>query len=55
MYDILGREVRTLVNEIQKPGNYQVQFDATNLSTGIYFYALKTENFYQAKKMMVVK
>ncbi len=55
VYDILGREVTTLVNEIQKPGNYQVQFDAGNLSSGVYFYAIKYGNYYQAKKMMVIK
>ncbi len=55
VFDILGREVRTLVNEIQKPGNYQVQFDAANLSSGIYFYTITNGHFFQAKKMMVIK
>ncbi len=55
IYDILGREVTTLVNEIQKPGNYQVQFDASQLTSGIYFYRLKSNDFYQTKRMLLVK
>ncbi len=59
IYDILGRELVTLVNEKQNPGNYVVDFnpsaDGLNLSSGIYFYRLKTDNFIQTKKMMMVK
>ncbi|MCB0752456.1 MAG: T9SS type A sorting domain-containing protein, partial [Ignavibacteriae bacterium] len=55
IYDILGREVITLVNEVKKPGTYEVKFDASNLSSGIYFYTLKAGSFYSTKKMMLLK
>ncbi len=55
IYDILGREVATLVNEIQQPGNYSVQFNAANLSSGIYFYRLKAGDFMQTRKMILMK
>ena len=42
IYDILGREVTTLVNKEQKSGNYEVQFDASRLTSGIYFYKLNS-------------
>ncbi|MCB9205925.1 MAG: T9SS type A sorting domain-containing protein [Ignavibacteriales bacterium] len=55
VYDILGREVKTLVNEKQKPGNYEVIFNGMNLSSGIYFYKLSYGNFIQTKKMILLK
>jgi hypothetical protein len=55
VYDILGNEVATLVNENQKAGNYQVTFNAKNLSSGIYFYRLQSGNFVESKKMMLIK
>ncbi len=55
VYDILGREVQTLVNNIQNPGSYNVTFNAVNLSTGVYFYKLKAGNFTEIKRMMLVK
>lgn len=55
VYDILGKEVRTLVNQVQSAGNYEVSFDASRLATGIYFYTIKAGNFYQTKKMMLIK
>ncbi|MBZ0177792.1 MAG: T9SS type A sorting domain-containing protein, partial [Melioribacteraceae bacterium] len=56
IYDILGREVATLVNETLKPGNYEVNFDASNLSGGVYFYRIKAGNEYQSvKKMLLLK
>ena len=55
VYDILGRKVVTLVDERQAPGNYSVQFDASKLSTGIYFYTLRAKNFVQTKKMVLMK
>ncbi|MCP5061579.1 MAG: T9SS type A sorting domain-containing protein [Ignavibacteriae bacterium] len=55
IYDILGREVTTLVNKKQKPGKYEVKFNARNLTSGLYFYRLKTEEFLQTKKMMYLK
>ncbi|MCB0742751.1 MAG: T9SS type A sorting domain-containing protein, partial [Ignavibacteriae bacterium] len=55
VYDVLGNEITTLVNEIKSPGNYEVQFDASNLSNGVYYYKLSTGNFVQVKKMMLLK
>ncbi len=55
IYDILGREVAELVNEKQAAGNYSVQFNAANLSSGVYFYRIKAGNFVQTKKMVLIK
>jgi photosystem II stability/assembly factor-like uncharacterized protein len=55
VYDILGREVATLVNRSQYPGNYSVQFNAGNLPSGIYFYRLKAGNFTEVRKMVLLK
>jgi hypothetical protein len=52
--DLRGREIVTLVNERKASGNYEVTFDAGNLSSGIYFYQLKTENYIQTKKMTLL-
>jgi hypothetical protein len=55
IFDLLGREVATLVNQKQKPGEYRVTFNAGNLASGIYFYRLTSGNFVQTKKMMLLK
>jgi hypothetical protein len=55
IYDVLGKEVKSLVNENQKPGNYQISFDASELTTGIYYYRLTSGNFTQTKKMVLLK
>ena len=55
IYDILGREVATLVNQTQKSGNYSIDFDASNLTSGIYYYQLSTGNFIITKKMTFIK
>ncbi len=55
VYDALGRKVATLVNKQQAPGNYSVQFDASNLPSGIYFYRLQSANFTQTRKMVLMK
>jgi len=55
VYDVLGREVATLVNKEQVPGNYEVSFNAANLPSGIYFYNLSVGNFTQTKKMMFIR
>ncbi len=55
VYDVLGREVATLVNAFQKPGNYKVQFNATKLSAGVYYYRIKIGNFIRVKKMIYLK
>ncbi|MCB0748547.1 MAG: endo-1,4-beta-xylanase, partial [Ignavibacteriae bacterium] len=55
VYDILGREVQTLVNKIQSPGRYSVEFNAASLSSGIYFYQLNAGSFNSIKKLVVLK
>jgi hypothetical protein len=55
VYDILGREVATLVNEQQKPGSYTVQFDAGHLSSGVYVYKLQADGFIKTRKMVLIK
>lgn len=55
VFDMLGKEVVTLVNQYQKTGNYEVTFDAKNLSSGIYFYTLDVGDFRQTMKMVVIK
>lgn len=55
VYDVLGREILTLVNQEQRPGYYQVSFDATNLASGVYYYQLNVNNLIQTKKMILIK
>jgi 2',3'-cyclic-nucleotide 2'-phosphodiesterase (5'-nucleotidase family) len=55
VYDILGKEVKTLVNESQAPGIYNVVFNAGNLASGIYFYSITAGSFHQIKKMLLLK
>lgn len=55
VYDVLGREVATLVNRKQSPGSYSVKFDASNLPSGIYFYTLRAGEFAQTKKMILLE
>lgn len=55
VYDITGKESATLVNEIKAKGSYLVDFNAANLSSGIYFYRLETSDFNETKRMMIVK
>ncbi len=55
VYDLTGKEVASLVNEVKDAGYYSVQFDAKNLSSGTYFYKLSTDKFSDVKKMVVLK
>ena len=55
VYDILGNEVATLVNEEKPAGIYQVELDGLNLSSGIYFYRLRAGKFVESKKMVLMK
>jgi len=55
IYDVLGNEVVTLVNEIQPSGNHEVTFDASSLSSGIYFYKLQAGSFVEMRKMTLLK
>jgi hypothetical protein len=55
VYNALGQKIATLVNKEQVPGNYTVQFDASNLPSGIYFYTLRAGDFVSTKKMILMK
>ena len=55
VFNVLGQEVATLVNENQNAGEHFVNFNAANLSSGVYFYTLKTGNFTETKKMALMK
>lgn len=55
VYDVMGNEVSELVNGVQDAGMHLVQFDASKLSSGVYFYTLKTGEFTQSKRMLLVK
>ena len=55
IFDILGREVATLVNEKQRPGNYEVNFNADKLNSGVYVYKLQVNNSSKIKKMIYLK
>jgi len=55
VYDILGNEVATLVSEQKEPGNYEVNFVASSIATGVYIYRLIAGNFIAAKKMILLK
>jgi hypothetical protein len=55
VYDVLGNEVATLVNETKSPGEYEVEFDGSSLSSGIYFYQLKSGSYIQINKMVLIK
>jgi hypothetical protein len=55
VYDLLGREVSVLVNEFKEAGFYKVDFDGTNLASGVYFYKMESEGFTDIKKMVIMK
>jgi Secretion system C-terminal sorting domain len=55
VFDILGREIKTLVNKKQIAGNYSINFDASNFPSGVYYYQLSLDNFIETKKMILLK
>jgi hypothetical protein len=55
VYDVLGNEIATLINEELSPGEYEVDFDSKQLTSGIYFYTLVAGSFVQTKKMLLLK
>jgi hypothetical protein len=55
VYDVLGREVATLVNERKTPGSYSVRFDASGLASGVYFYRLQAGSFAETKKLLLLR
>jgi hypothetical protein len=55
VYDLLGREVATLVNERKAPGTYEALFDARSLASGVYLYRMTSGTFMETKKMLLLK
>ncbi|MDZ7766774.1 MAG: T9SS type A sorting domain-containing protein [Melioribacteraceae bacterium] len=55
VYDILGQQIKTLVNEVKSPGNYEVVFNASQLHSGVYFYTLNYGEFTQTRKLLLIK
>ncbi len=55
IYDVLGKEVMTLVNEVKSPGSYEVEFNAANLASGAYFYKIQAGKFNDIKRMVLIK
>ena len=55
VYDVMGREVTTIVEKNQRPGNYQVTFDAGDLTSGVYYYQLKVADYVKTNKMLLLK
>ena len=55
IYDITGREVKSLANEVKKAGYYSVTFNASSLASGVYFYRIQSNDFVQTKRMVLIK
>ena len=55
VFNVLGTEIETLVNEEKSVGTYELNWNAANLPSGIYFYKLQTSNFVQIRKMILLK
>jgi len=55
VYDVLGKEISSLVNEEKQPGKYKVEFDGSRLASGVYFYRLSTPEFTSVKKLLLIK
>ena len=55
VYDILGLEVATLIDKQQQPSNYKTTFNANGLPSGVYYYSIKTNDFYKTKKMILIR
>jgi len=55
VFDVLGKEVATLLNEEKPAGEYEVQFDGSGLTSGIYFYQLKAGDYVQTQKFVLMK
>ncbi len=55
IYDVIGREVAALVNEVKNPGNYAISFDASMYASGVYFYRMESGDFTDVKKMVLIK
>jgi hypothetical protein len=55
VHDVLGREAATLMNEVKEPGTYTVEFDGSNLSSGVYFCKLQVGDFVQTRRLLLLR
>ena len=55
IFDVVGNEIATLIDEVKPAGNYDIEFDASSLSSGVYFYRLNAGAYIQTKKMLLIK
>lgn len=55
VFDVLGKEIVTLINEYKHEGKYEIEFNAVSLTSGIYYYRLQSGDFVQTKKMILLK
>ena len=55
VYDLMGREIQTLVNERLQAGTYETTFDGSRLTSGVYFYRLVTDGYSETKRMLLIK
>ena len=55
IYDVLGKEVANLVNEVKVPGSYVINFNGNNLASGVYYYRIEAGSFVEVKKMILIK
>jgi hypothetical protein len=55
IFDLLGRELQVLIDEEKPAGKYEVHFDASRLSSGVYYYRIRAESFVETKKLIVMK
>ncbi|MCK7516542.1 MAG: T9SS type A sorting domain-containing protein [Ignavibacteriales bacterium] len=55
VFDVLGNEVTTLLNDEQQSGNYEIKYDGSSIASGIYFYQIRAGNYTETKKMVLLK
>jgi hypothetical protein len=55
VYNLIGQEVKTIFEDVRQPGDYTVTFDGKGLSSGVYLYQLRSENFVETKKLLLLK
>jgi len=55
LFDVLGKEIKTLVNEIKQPGTSEIEFEGTDLSSGVYLYKIEVVDFVMIRRMVLIK
>jgi hypothetical protein len=55
VYDVLGRQVRVLMEEVKPPGTYKITWDAKGMGSGVYFYRMEAGSFKETKRLLLVK